>query len=413
MAHDKWFWLKLVFCPFILLLEGFNIYLLGACKIYAERLGRVLAYGCCVMCGRTFVDKAFQPTAASIGAWDNKSPGALSSGVKWRRVQDVIATGGKVGARLFSGRIEPADICQGQLGDCWLLSALACLAAHEGAVQEVFITDEYSHYGKYRVKLFNRPTNKWVYLNVDDHIPVDAGTGQCIFAKPNGDEAWVLILEKAMAKFKGSYAALDGGSSLGRCSASGPYDYELLLTDKQQSFTPEQAFMSLMLYKRAGAIIGASTGTGSDKENTNGIVHGHAYSILAVKEVHSFKMLCLRNPWGSFEWTGNWCDASPLWAQYPKVALALNHTAADDGTFWMEFKDFVVYFKNTDVCRKSKGWHDLALDVHEESPCMGPAIGCVEGCWWYWLCCKGVAPLFAPPPANKFEVLQQPGCLAC
>lgn len=44
--------------------------------------------------------------------------------------------------------------------------------------------------GKYRVKLFNRPTNKWVYLNVDDHIPVDSGTGQCVFAKPNGDEAW-------------------------------------------------------------------------------------------------------------------------------------------------------------------------------------------------------------------------------
>jgi hypothetical protein len=25
---------------------------------------------------------------------------------------------------------------------------------------------------------------------------------QAIFAKPNGDEAWVLLLEKAMAKFK-------------------------------------------------------------------------------------------------------------------------------------------------------------------------------------------------------------------
>lgn len=48
----------------------------------------------------------------------------------------------------LTGKIEPADICQGQLGDCWLLSALACLAAHEGAVQEVFITDEYSHYGE-------------------------------------------------------------------------------------------------------------------------------------------------------------------------------------------------------------------------------------------------------------------------
>lgn len=55
------------------------------------------------MCGRTFVDTAFPPTAASIGAWDNRSPDALGSSVKWKRVQDVIASGGKVGAKLFSG----------------------------------------------------------------------------------------------------------------------------------------------------------------------------------------------------------------------------------------------------------------------------------------------------------------------
>jgi hypothetical protein len=44
-------------------------------------------------------------------------------------------------------------------------------------------------------------------------IPCDQN-GQPKFAKPNGDEAWVLILEKAMAKFKGSYAALDGGFTM-------------------------------------------------------------------------------------------------------------------------------------------------------------------------------------------------------
>jgi calpain-15 len=48
-------------------------------------------------------------------------------------------------------------------------------------------------------------------------------------------------------------------------------------------------------------------------------VQGHAYSIVQVKEIDQFKLVKLRNPWGSFEWKGNWSDQSPLWKQVGTV----------------------------------------------------------------------------------------------
>ena len=57
-----------------------------------------------------------------------------------------------------------------------------------------------------------------------------------------------------------------------------------------------------MFYTRKDSVIGASTGAGNDTENTNGIVHGHAYTVLDVKQVDKFQLVQLRNPWGTFEW---------------------------------------------------------------------------------------------------------------
>lgn len=50
-----------------------------------------------------------------------------------------------------------------------------------------------------------------------------------------GDEAWVLLLEKAMAKFKGSYSALDGGFPLWALEAlTSDYVFKFRLDEKGQ-----------------------------------------------------------------------------------------------------------------------------------------------------------------------------------
>ena len=72
----------------------------------------------------------------------------------------------------------------------------------------------------------------------------------------------------------------------------------------------------------------------------------------------------LRNPWGKREWKGPWSDYSSCWEQYPFVHETLRMSsdksqkpktsagtlgAADDGRFWILYKDFFQFFYSVTV----------------------------------------------------------------
>eukprot|EP00877_Chromochloris_zofingiensis_P013191 jgi/Chrzof1/8125/UNPLg00170.t1 len=335
------------------------------------------------------------------------------------------------------------------------MSALACLAKYEGAVQRCFHTLEYNAYGKYSLRLYHKPHNKWQTVVVDDWIPCDRKTSKPLFAKPNGDDGWVLLLEKAMAKFKGCYAALDGGSTLwalealtgdvvfkfkgdGQLGPPGttpsPSDaaaiiwrrfdlvhmpttkaeggYDMCLKDTKEVVLNADMFEVIQTYKRRESVIAASTGSGDHSKHTCGIVHGHAYTVQTVKEVEGFRLVKLRNPWGTFEWQGNWSDGSSMWQKYPKVAKALDFVPQNDGSFWMDWRDFTAYFRSLDFCCRTTGWDDLALDIHEECPVCGPTWGCVSGCACFWCGCKGLKAMFCGSKSRGFEKPEAGCCCA-
>jgi hypothetical protein len=66
-----------------------------------------------------------------------------------------------------------------------------------------------------------------------------------------------------------------------------------------------------------GTSIQNKSGEGNKVEANagQGLIMGHAYSLLAVAEVKlgdgkSVRLVKLRNPWGKGEWTGAWSDNS-------------------------------------------------------------------------------------------------------
>lgn len=56
----------------------------------------------------------------------------------------------------------------------------------------------------------------------------------------------------------------------------------------------------------------------------------------------------LRNPWGSFEWKGDWSDNSEFWTDQAKKQVGL--TTADDGSFWIDYEEFRQYYDQISIC---------------------------------------------------------------
>lgn len=266
------------------------------------------------------------------------------------------AAKGVKGPSVFFEAIEPNDIKQGTLGNCWFMSALASLAERPKLVERLFITQETNNEGIYRLKFCKN--GEWVEVTVDDYFPCTPGGGP-IFSRAHGNEMWVLLIEKAYAKLHGDYYALRGGfANEGMIDLTGcpTTNYDFTKPLQQERIKNGQLWADLMDYDNNGYLISAST-PGEDRwtevggpDKAGGLVPGHAYSLIQVKEAHNIRLVNIRNPWGAFEWDGDWCDKSPKWTKQMKDAIQ-PVLSEDDGTFWMCFEDFVQHFRGINVCR--------------------------------------------------------------
>lgn len=70
----------------------------------------------------------------------------------WARASEFASTTTKPLA-VFQESVKPTDIMQGDLGDCYLLSALSSMAEKPGLIERLFETKEVSLLGIYSVWL--------------------------------------------------------------------------------------------------------------------------------------------------------------------------------------------------------------------------------------------------------------------
>uniref|UniRef100_A0ACB8FST7 Uncharacterized protein n=1 Tax=Sphaerodactylus townsendi TaxID=933632 RepID=A0ACB8FST7_9SAUR len=222
-----------------------------------------------------------------------------------KRPKDISKT-----PKFISNGMTRADVVQGYLGNCWFMSAAASLTLRPQLLQHVVppcqdFDCEYAGIFHFRFWQFG----KWVDVVVDDQLPLDE-TGKTLKYGTSTDENefWMPLLEKAYAKLKGSYEAIDGGFSKNAFVNLTGGIGELI---KLRCCDPEN------LCKRAERALGRNSVMAAgilreSEEGLQGLFNLHSYSVTKIHKVtvegKKMTLVRLRNPHGETEWTGDWSD---------------------------------------------------------------------------------------------------------
>ncbi|KAL7845490.1 hypothetical protein AOLI_G00236820 [Acnodon oligacanthus] len=269
---------------------------------------------------------------------------------EWKRPGEICKD-----PKFILGGADRTDICQGQLGDCWLLAAIASLTMNKEVLARVVPPDQTfdrGYAGIFHFQFWQH--NHWLDVVVDDRLPCVRNRLVFLHSADN-NEFWSALLEKAYAKLNGSYEALKGGATLEALEDFTGGVGEVYETKK----APADLFTILKKALDRGSMMGCSiditSSAESEAQTATGLVKGHAYSITGLEEVNyrggKVKLIRVRNPWGQVEWNGPWSDNSREWSIVDKaVKTRLLENATDDGEFWMEFEDFKANYDRVEIC---------------------------------------------------------------
>ncbi|KAM4813537.1 calpain-9 isoform X2 [Urocitellus parryii] len=274
---------------------------------------------------------------------------------EWKRPGEIVEK-----PEFILGGATRTDICQGELGDCWLLAAIASLTLNEKALARVVPQDQ--NFGPGYAGIFHFQFwqhSEWLDVVIDDRLPTFRG--RLVFLhSADHREFWSALLEKAYAKLNGSYEALKGGSTLEAMEDFTGGVAETFLTRE----APQDFYTILGKALKRGSLLGCSmdirNAAESEARTPFGLIKGHAYTITGLDQVdfrgQKIELIRVRNPWGQVEWNGPWSDR-------------------------MAFQDFRAHFDKVEVCNLSPdalqedALHRWEVAVHQGSWVRGSTAG--------------------------------------
>uniref|UniRef100_A0A8C5KE21 Calpain-3 n=1 Tax=Jaculus jaculus TaxID=51337 RepID=A0A8C5KE21_JACJA len=323
-----------------------------------------------------FEDRVFPAGTQALGSHE-LSQKAKMKAITWKRPKEICEN-----PRFIIGGANRTDICQGDLGDCWFLAAIACLTLNERLLFRVIPHDQSfteNYAGIFHFQFWRY--GDWVDVVIDDCLPTY--NNQLVFTKSNHrNEFWSALLEKAYAK-----GLTDGP-----------------LVQTAQSQCASHAGLVLGYYGSKLTIVPVQYET----RMACGLVKGHAYSVTGLEEAlfkgEKVKLVRLRNPWGQVEWNGSWSDGWKDWSFVDKDEKArLQHQVTEDGEFWMSYDDFIYHFTKLEIC-------NLTADALESDKLQTWTVSVNEGRWVRGCSaggCRNFPDTFWTNPQYRLKLLEE------
>ena len=227
---------------------------------------------------------------------------ALPDGVHYRTLNEPLSTLGSGDTSPFA----PNDIAQGQLGDCYFISAATAIALHRPEILREMITPGEQGVLKVRFYQWTPQGLEPYWVPIDSKVPIDTKTGKPAYAYAGGEEElWPMLIEKAWAAKAGSYSAVeggDGGEAMEQISGVPSRDYnpKQVTIEQMAAFAEQDAAMTAAT-RRAWKIeiprLNLRFGPGTDPLFASGkLVSNHEYYVLDVDPAKG--TIRLGNPWG-------------------------------------------------------------------------------------------------------------------
>ncbi|RNA20918.1 calpain-5, partial [Brachionus plicatilis] len=317
-----------------------------------------------------FEDSFFPANPNSLYRFQN-----ITTGIKvyWKRPFDICNS-----PKFIVDSIVPNDLFQGQLGNCWVIAAASSLLSVPEYLNRVIPTDQSfeddAYAGIFHFRFWH--DGEWTEVVVDDRLPVDENN-KLIFCQNlvDNNEMFGPLLEKAYAKLNICYEFLDGGLAedalvdfTGGVSETLNLKRSSKLVNESRFIDPSKLWNIIFKSNIHKSLMSCSASADKSLIESvlgNGIVLGHAYSIIDVYEIiekkgnqifrskddsetysKSICLLKLRNPWGQKNsFSGRWSMESEEWQKIAEeVKEKIGHKKQQDGQFLMNLEDFILNF---------------------------------------------------------------------